>query len=143
MSQWNRSRRQFTTEQKVALLRPHLVAKELVSKICAQRVAWLRVGGRARSSRTSPRERQCYQCYEYELSMEMLKCGDIAAEPSRDGRQGQGRVSPRRYGVPHSSPPAQPRKAKQYWKRLLPVRSRALKICLRNGITEAMLTRDE
>jgi hypothetical protein len=32
-----------------------------------------------------------------------------------------------------------PEKAKLYWKRLLPVRSRALEICLHNGITEAML----
>jgi transposase-like protein len=36
MSQSNRSRRQFTTEQKVALLRRHLVDKELVSKICEE-----------------------------------------------------------------------------------------------------------
>ncbi|HLL24491.1 MAG TPA: transposase [Kofleriaceae bacterium] len=34
MSSANRSRRQFTTEQKVALLRRHLVDKEPVSKIC-------------------------------------------------------------------------------------------------------------
>jgi transposase len=36
MSKSNRSRRQFTTEQKVALLRRHLVDKELVSKICEE-----------------------------------------------------------------------------------------------------------
>ncbi|MGE0400907.1 MAG: transposase [Kofleriaceae bacterium] len=34
MSNSNRSRRQFTTEQKVALLQRHLVDKEPVSKIC-------------------------------------------------------------------------------------------------------------
>jgi transposase-like protein len=34
MSDSNRSRRQFTTEQKVALMRRHLVDKEPVSKIC-------------------------------------------------------------------------------------------------------------
>jgi len=36
MTQSNRSRRQFTTEQKVALLRRHLVDKEPVSKICEE-----------------------------------------------------------------------------------------------------------
>lgn len=34
MSNSNRSRRNFTTEQKVALLQRHLVDKEPVSKIC-------------------------------------------------------------------------------------------------------------
>lgn len=34
MSNTNRSRRNFTTEQKVALLQRHLVDKEPVSKIC-------------------------------------------------------------------------------------------------------------
>lgn len=34
MSNSNRSRRNFTTEQKVALLRRHLVDKDPVSKIC-------------------------------------------------------------------------------------------------------------
>ena len=34
MSSSSRSRRQFTTEQKVALLQRHLVDKEPVSKIC-------------------------------------------------------------------------------------------------------------
>jgi transposase len=34
MSNPHRSRRQFTTEQKVALMRRHLVDKEPVSKIC-------------------------------------------------------------------------------------------------------------
>jgi len=34
MSNSKRSRRQFTTEQKVAILRKHLVDKEPVSKIC-------------------------------------------------------------------------------------------------------------
>ena len=34
MSNSNRTRRQFTAEQKVALLRRHLVDKEPVSKIC-------------------------------------------------------------------------------------------------------------
>jgi transposase len=36
MSNSNRSRRQFTTEQKVALMRRHLVDKEPVSKICEE-----------------------------------------------------------------------------------------------------------
>jgi transposase len=36
MSNSNRSRRQFTTEQKVALLQRHLVDKEPVSKICEE-----------------------------------------------------------------------------------------------------------
>lgn len=36
MSSSNRSRRQFTTEQKVALLQKHLVDKEPVSKICEE-----------------------------------------------------------------------------------------------------------
>ena len=36
MSDSKRSRRQFTTEQKVALLQRHLVDKEPVSKICEE-----------------------------------------------------------------------------------------------------------
>jgi transposase len=36
MSNSNRSRRSFTTEQKVALLQRHLVEKEPVSKICEE-----------------------------------------------------------------------------------------------------------
>jgi transposase-like protein len=94
MSQSNRSRRQFTTEQKVALLRRHLVDKELVSKICEEAqlqpsvfYQWLRQAfdnlgaalGPLASTEASKREKEL-ATKNQELEAKLVKKDHVIAE---------------------------------------------------------------
>jgi transposase len=98
MSNSNRSRRQFTTEQKVALLQRHLVDKEPVSKICDDNqlqpsvfYQWLRqaVGnigaalGPPVSSEPSKREKELV-AKTRELEAKLAKKDNVIAEISAE-----------------------------------------------------------
>ena len=94
MSNSNRSRRQFTTEQKVALLQRHLVDKEPVSKICEENqlqpsvfYQWMRQAlgnlgaalGPPASSEPSKREKELV-ARARELEAKLVKKDNVIAE---------------------------------------------------------------
>jgi transposase len=98
MSSSNRSRRQFTTEQKVALLQRHLVDKEPVSKICDENelqpslfYQWLRQAlgnlgaalGPPVSSAPSKREKELVAKAK-ELEAKLAKKDNVIAEISAE-----------------------------------------------------------
>lgn len=98
MSNSSRSRRQFTTEQKVALLRRHLVDKEAVSKICEDEklqpslfYQWMRQAfenlgaslGPTVANETSKREKEL-AAKTKELEARLVKKDNVIAEVTEE-----------------------------------------------------------
>ena len=98
MSNSSRSRRQFTTEQKVALLRRHLVDKEAVSKICEDEklqpslfYQWMRQAfenlgaalGPSVANETSKREKELVAKTK-ELEARLVKKDNVIAEVTEE-----------------------------------------------------------
>jgi transposase-like protein len=98
MSRSKRSRRQFTTEQKVAILQKHLVDKEPVSKICEENglqpslfYQWLRQAlgnlaaalGPPAANEASKREKELV-AKNWELEAKLMKKDNVIAEISAE-----------------------------------------------------------